>query len=505
MRSVFAYIRVSTARQGERGSSLQEQRTAIESYARRFDLLITEWFEERETAAKRGRRGFTRMLRLLDRKKAAGVIIHKIDRSARNLKDWADLGELIDHGVEVHFAHESLDLHSRGGRLSADIQAVVAADYIRNLRDEVRKGFYGRLKQGFLPLPAPLGYRNNGGGKEKTLDPMTAPFVRQAFELYASGAYSLDMLCDRMHSLGLRNRRGGRITRSGMATLLSNEFYIGIIHLRRSGERFLGKHPHLVSKSLFDTVQDVKHGRLKRGGLKHAFPYRKLARCARCRYFLVGETQKGIRYYRCHTKGCQATCLREDDLEQQIRSGLAQFSVTPDELPLLEQDLEAIRCEAQEDKASQVKGLRLSLAQLDERMARLTDAYIDRLIDREAFEQRNAGLLKEHVAIEQEIEKMATGESSAVQETVAMFELIRRLSQATNEVFPEELVELLKSASSNFLVEGKTAQISWKSGLKVLMDARLSAAVERNEPHVEPSGHGSSEIVRRVNTYGHQA
>src|SRR5437764_928761 len=158
MKTVYAYIRVSTVKQGERGSSLQEQRTAIEGYARRQDLAISEWFEEKETAAKRGRTVFNRMLKLLDKGAAAGVIIHKIDRGARNLRDWADLAELIDRGTEVHFAHESLDLQSRGGRLSADIQAVVAADFIRNLRDEVRKGFMGRLRQGLYPLPAPHGY-----------------------------------------------------------------------------------------------------------------------------------------------------------------------------------------------------------------------------------------------------------------------------------------------------------------------------------------------------------
>src|SRR5256885_12129691 len=98
------------------------------------------------------------MLKLLQASKADGVIIHKIDRGARNLRDWADLGELIDSGIEVHFANESLDLHTRGGRLSADIQAVVASDYIRNLREETRKGFYGRLKQGLYPLPAPPRY-----------------------------------------------------------------------------------------------------------------------------------------------------------------------------------------------------------------------------------------------------------------------------------------------------------------------------------------------------------
>lgn len=148
MKSLYAYIRVSTTKQGEHGVSLQEQRAAIERYALQHGVEIAEWFEEIQTAAKRGRPVFARMLRLLQHGKAQGVVIHKIDRSARNLKDWADLGELIDRGIQVHLAAESLDLHSRGGRLSADIQAVVAADFIRNLREETRKGFYGRLRQG---------------------------------------------------------------------------------------------------------------------------------------------------------------------------------------------------------------------------------------------------------------------------------------------------------------------------------------------------------------------
>src|SRR5271170_7341091 len=105
------------------------------------------------------------MLKMLRSGKVRGVLIHKIDRSARNMKDWAERGELIDQGVEVHFVNESLDLASRGGRLSADIQAVVAADYIRNLREESRKGFYGRIKQGLFPLPAPVGYLDMGQGK----------------------------------------------------------------------------------------------------------------------------------------------------------------------------------------------------------------------------------------------------------------------------------------------------------------------------------------------------
>ena len=148
MPKYYAYTRVSTLKQGATGVSLQEQHAAIAVYAERNHLQIIEWFEEQLTAAKKGRPLFNRMLKGLRRGDAVGVIIHKIDRGARNLKDWADLGELIDAGVSVHFANESLDMLSRGGRLSADIQAVVAADYVRNLREETKKGLYGRLKQG---------------------------------------------------------------------------------------------------------------------------------------------------------------------------------------------------------------------------------------------------------------------------------------------------------------------------------------------------------------------
>ena len=123
----------------------------------------------------------------------------------------AHLGELIDRGVDVHFAHESLDLASRGGRLSADIQAVVAADFIRNLKQEVRKGFYGRLKQGFYPLPAPTGYLDRGGGKAKEIDPRLGPLIRQTFDVYGEGRYSLDELRLEMHRRGLANRAGQAI------------------------------------------------------------------------------------------------------------------------------------------------------------------------------------------------------------------------------------------------------------------------------------------------------
>src|SRR6266571_3380503 len=236
MGQVFAYTRVSTMKQGEKGVSLQEQRDAILRYAQQRGLEVIRWFEEKVTASKQGRPAFTQMLRLLRLGNARGVVIHKIDRSARNLQDWADVGKLVDAGIEIHFANESLDLKTVGGRLSADIQAVVAAHYSRNLREEAKKGFYGRLKQGIYPLGAPIGYLDQGAAKPKIQDPAKGPLVIQAFELYRTGRYSLPQLAQEMHRRGLRNRRGGAVTITGLSWLLTNPFYTGIIRLKKTGE-----------------------------------------------------------------------------------------------------------------------------------------------------------------------------------------------------------------------------------------------------------------------------
>src|SRR5262245_42335656 len=138
----------------------------------------------------------------------------------------------IDEGIKVLFTNESLDLQTRGGRLSADIQAVVAADYVRNLREETKKGLYGRLKQGCYPFPAPLGYKDMGKGKPKEVDPLTAPLVRQAFELYATGQYTVITLSEELFRRGLRTRGGRRLSKNGVSFLLNNPFYTGLIRLR---------------------------------------------------------------------------------------------------------------------------------------------------------------------------------------------------------------------------------------------------------------------------------
>src|ERR1035437_9402739 len=293
MSNVFAYTRVSTVKQGEKGVSLQEQKDAILRYAQQHGLEIVRWFEERESAAKTGRPAFMQMLQLLRIKVAQGVVIHKIDRSARNLEDWVDVSKLADAGVAIHFANEGVDLATVSGRLSADIQAVVASHYSRNLREEAKKGIYGRLKQGFYPFRAPIGYTDQGAAKLKLPDPVMAPLVKECFQLYSTAQWSLRELVNGMHKRGLRNRRGGPVTMNGISTILNNPFYVGIMRIRKTGQEFAGNPAPLVNRDLFERVQALLHGKAVDRVVHHSFLFSRLVRCGSCRYSLIGERVKG--------------------------------------------------------------------------------------------------------------------------------------------------------------------------------------------------------------------
>jgi len=452
----FGYIRVSTVKQGEHGVSLQEQRDAILRYASRAEIEIVEWFEEKETAAKRGRPIFNAMLRLLRLAKADGVIIHKIDRGARNLRDWADLVELIDQGIEVHAAAENLDLHSRGGRLTADIQAVVAADYIRNLREEIRKGFYGRLKQGLYPLPAPLGYVDGGKGKPKTVDPVRGPLLRRTFELYATSRLNLDTLTEEAERIGLRNRNGKPVGRSALGLILNNPFYIGLIRIRRTQETFSGSHEPLIGKVLFDRVQDILHGRTNQKIQQHDFLFRRLLTCKTCGRVLTGELQKRHVYYRCHGRSCRGTSVREECVEKELLRALLPLNLSDRECRYLQAKLAAKSTELVRARDARVESLRLSLERSRDRLARLTDAFVDGAVDKDMYEERKGSLLMERKDLE--AQKTALDENpGGISEMLSeVFELAEHVYLRYKLDAPENKRLLLQRVTSNRWVEGKS-------------------------------------------------
>jgi site-specific DNA recombinase len=480
MKSCFGYVRVSTQKQGE-GVSLDAQRDAIFAFAARNNITITEWFEEKETAAKSGRPIFLSMMKQLMRRKAEGVVLHKVDRGARNLADWAKFAELADNGIDVHFATETLDFKSRGGRLTADIQAVIAADYIRNLREETLKGMVGRLKQGIYPFGAPLGYQNNGKGKVKTIDPVKGPLVKRLFELYASGQHSLHSLVPISHTLGLRNNRGNLITKSGVEKILQNPFYCGLMRVKTMHMTYRGSHEPLISASLFETVQAVRAGKSGKKITKHLHTYRGLFACGVCGSAMIAEVQKGYVYYRCHTSGCDTKTIREEQLEGSIASTLHHASLDAVSEDITDECM-AVWFEAHL-KADDTAPLRLRLAQVEERLERLMDALIDRLIDGESYAERKHALLIEQVSLEEKL-NAASSRSNDPEHLRAFLELMKTLPQLYEAAEKDEKRQIVELATSNRTVCGRNVCVEPADWLMV--EPKAVAVSEGDPRHTTP-------------------
>lgn len=455
MKKCYGYVRVSTTRQGD-GVSLEAQRAAIEAFADRNGLVITKWFEELETAAKRGRPVFTAMLQELRQRHADGVIMHKIDRSARNFADWAKIGDLSDAGIDVHFASESLDFRSRGGRLSADIQAVIAADYVRNLREEIKKGIYGRLTQGLYPFAAPIGYLDNGGGEPKTIDPTRGPLVRRAFELYGSGQFSLRSLLTELRRLGLRNKNRHLVSKCGLETILANPFYCGLIRIRKSGQVYQGAHEPLISPRLYQRVQDIKAGRAGKKVTHHNHTYRGLFSCAYCHNSMIAERQKGRVYYRCQLRECPTKCVREEVIEAAVYSVFVRVRFSNEDARIVLSRMETWL--KSRHKTKPANSAKLQLGRIDARLDALTEALMDRLVDQDTYSKHKEKLLLEKLQLE-ETNRADVDEQVILWRAERFLELTKSLANNYISADPAEKRELVELATSNRTVALKNVTI----------------------------------------------
>ena len=268
------YLRVSTAEQAHaadsaEGYSIPAQREACTSMAHDLEAEIVAEFADRGVSAKTtARPQLQQMLALLAEHKGIDyVIVHKVDRLARNRADDVQIQLVIKKaGARLISVSENVD-DTPSGRLVHNIMSDLAEFYSANLATEILKGSAQKARLGGTPFKAPLGYTNHRYIDENDrevrtikIDEERAPFIRRAFQLYATGEYSLRQLHQQLTAEGMTTkptptRPAGPLSLSKMAALLRNRYYLGLVSYR--GVEHQGKHPALVDEELFARVQMI--------------------------------------------------------------------------------------------------------------------------------------------------------------------------------------------------------------------------------------------------------
>jgi site-specific DNA recombinase len=132
--------------------------------------------------------------------------------------------------------------HSRAAdKLHHNLNLAVSQYHVDNLSEEVKKGMNEKTRQGGWAHKVPVGYINNLKDHTIEIDPINGPLVKKAFELAASGQYSLRALCEKTYKLGLRGARSGKkYSKQSMERLLKHPIHYG--YIRWKGQIYKGNH-----------------------------------------------------------------------------------------------------------------------------------------------------------------------------------------------------------------------------------------------------------------------
>nr|BFF20313.1 hypothetical protein GCM10025730_38340 [Promicromonospora thailandica] len=273
MKTGVSYLRVSTKEQAEKGGqvegfSIPAQREANRRKAESLGAVIIEEFVDAgESAKSADRPDLKRMLAYLTVNPVDYVLVHKVDRLARNRVDDVGITMAITKaGAKLVSATENID-ETPSGMLLHGIMSSIAEFYSRNLATEVHKGMSQKAMSGGTPGRAPLGYinvseRTSDGREVRTVivDRERGELISWAFTAFATDEWTLRSMTNELEARGLTTRRTPKLPSraigpNGLHGILTNPYYKGEVTYQ--GVLYPGHHTPLIDSITWQKVQDV--------------------------------------------------------------------------------------------------------------------------------------------------------------------------------------------------------------------------------------------------------
>lgn len=340
---IAIYARYSSDNQ--RQESIDAQIRAIKEFCtkNKYDI-VKIYIDEAQSATTDQRDQFLQMVNDSSDKFFDAVVVHKLDRFARNRYDSAFYKhELKKHGVKVFSVLEQLDDSPESVILESVLEGL-AEYYSMNLAREVRKGLKENalkgLHNGGTP---PLGY-DVKQDRTYSINEKEAQAVRMIFDMYADG-YGYMMICNKLNNEGYKTKLGRSFAKNSISEILRNEKYLGryVFNKRlskKSGNRKFKSDdeivridnalPSIVSQELWDKVHSKMNTQLKpRMNATRNYLLTGKLECGLCGSAYVGASyikgsKEGSKYYmyactsRDNKNGCTNKSIRADKLENYV-------------------------------------------------------------------------------------------------------------------------------------------------------------------------------------------
>lgn len=333
------YARKSTEQDERQALSIDSQVNEMMQMAEKEGLEIVEVRREAHSAKESGQRPVYReILEDVRREKFNGIIVWHPDRLSRNAGDLGELVDLMDQKLLVEIRTNGQTFTNNPSEkfllMILCSQAKLEND---NKSINVKRGLKARVEMGLWPAPAPCGYikeKRMDRKCETLVDPERAPVVKKMFEKVAyekwSGRKLYNWLKFELNFRALPSKK--HLSLGNIYRILENHFYHGVFEYpKNSGNWYQGKHEPLVSKELFDLVQEQLKGNELKTRQEKEFAFTRLMTCGLCGSGISAEEKyKKLKngkinthiYYGCtksRDKHCKCGYINETELIKQLQ------------------------------------------------------------------------------------------------------------------------------------------------------------------------------------------
>lgn len=342
------YARFSSDNQRE--ESIDAQVRAIRDYAKKNSIIIVgEYIDKAKSAMTDNRPEFLRMVS--DSAKAGFdlVLVHKLDRFARNRQDSIGYRmELKKHGVSLVSVLEYLDDESPESLILESVLEAMAEYYSKNLAREVNKGMKeNALKGRHTGGIPPLGYDLDHETKMLIINEKEAQSVRLTFKMFNEG-YGYRRINEELNLLGYKTKVGKNFNNNSLTNVVRNEKYMGVYIFnkltskdhrgKRNGNsykdveeviRVEGVVPPIISPEEFRMAQTKinsrKHSRAANNA-KEVYLLSGKIICGECQGSYAGSRKLGGRNkklqvtYRCITRKSKHACMNKEIRREYIET-----------------------------------------------------------------------------------------------------------------------------------------------------------------------------------------
>jgi site-specific DNA recombinase len=372
LKKVAFYIRVSTEDQVVNGFSLDAQREELHAYCRKRDLVVAQIYMDEGISAKNihDRPGLSKLLEDASKRLFDTVLVWKVSRLARNLKDLLYIEDLFcKSGVGLKSITEMFDTSNAYGKMSFQFLGGVSQLERETIKENTRLGRIRKNRQGIYCGSPIFGYnvipvevfKHEELPSNLVICKDEAEIVKMIFNLYVKGL-GYKAILNLLNQEGIRSKHGKPFSTATIRKILTNVVYVGMIKFHEENEAAIvqGIHEPIISKKLWNSVQ------LRLQSNQKARPKKSRKRlllegylkCPQCGGSMIGRTfkrkrQSGqykeysyytcVRYANCGGSVCRPnlinSCQIEETVLKALRDCLNRENVVKDLYVHLNEDL----------------------------------------------------------------------------------------------------------------------------------------------------------------------